>query len=98
EELSTVTGELTSQETDGWYTLANTASSRVYLKQWNTKVERQLENVAEPLASLAYRVTNQYPHDQLTYAWKTLLQNHPHDSICGCSVDAVHREMMTRFE
>lgn len=26
------------------------------------------------------------------------MQNHPHDSICGCSVDSVHREMMTRFE
>jgi mannosylglycerate hydrolase len=24
--------------------------------------------------------------------------NHPHDSICGTSADAVHREMMTRFE
>jgi len=69
ENLSTVTGELTSQETDGWYTLANTASSRVYLKQWNTKVERQLENVTEPLASLAYRVTGEYPHDKLTYAY-----------------------------
>ena len=29
EHLSTVTGELTSQETDGWYTLANTSSSRI---------------------------------------------------------------------
>lgn len=37
DDLGTVTGELTSQETDGWYTLANTASSRVYLKQWNTR-------------------------------------------------------------
>lgn len=26
------------------------------------------------------------------------MQNHPHDSICGCSVDEVHREMVTRFE
>ncbi len=26
------------------------------------------------------------------------MQNHPHDSICGCSVDDVHREMVTRFE
>jgi len=31
-------------------------------------------------------------------AWKNLLQNHPHDSICGCSIDSVHREMMTRFK
>ncbi|GFH42335.1 alpha-mannosidase [Lactococcus hodotermopsidis] len=98
EDLGKVEGELTSQETDGWFTLANTASARVYLKQWNTRVERQLENVAEPLAAMAHELTGDYPHDQLTYAWKTLLQNHPHDSICGCSVDEVHREMMPRFE
>ena len=98
QELGAVEGELTSQETDGWYTLANTASARVYLKQWNTKVQRQLENVTEPLAAMAYEVTGNYPHDQLDYAWKTLMQNHPHDSICGCSVDSVHREMIPRFE
>ncbi|MGM0216261.1 alpha-mannosidase [Enterococcus sp. AZ109] len=98
EDLGQVTGELTSQETDGWFTLANTASARVYLKQWNTKVSRQLENIAEPLAAMAYELTGEYPHDQLDYAWKTLMQNHPHDSICGCSVDEVHREMLPRFE
>ncbi|MCU1383097.1 MAG: hypothetical protein JWL71_1794 [Acidobacteria bacterium] len=38
-----------------------------------------------------------YPAAQLRHAWKTLLQNHPHDSICGCSIDAVHEENMTRF-
>lgn len=97
-DLGTVEGELTSQETDGWFTLANTSSARVYLKQWNTRVERQLENIAEPLATMAYEVTGKYPHDELDYGWKTLMQNHPHDSICGCSVDEVHREMMPRFE
>ncbi|HGF7572304.1 TPA: alpha-mannosidase [Enterococcus faecium] len=98
EDLGSVEGELTSQETDGWYTLANTASARVYLKQWNTEVQRQLENITEPLATIAYEVSGNYPHDQLDYAWKTLMQNHPHDSICGCSVDSVHREMIPRFE
>ena len=43
-------------------------------------------------------ITGGHNHkDQLTYAWKTLLQNAPHDSICGCSVDDVHREMEVRF-
>ncbi|MBL1228079.1 alpha-mannosidase [Enterococcus sp. BWB1-3] len=98
EDLGTVTGELTSQETDGWFTLANTASSRVYLKQWNTQVSRQLENISEPLAAMAYELTGKYDHDTLDYAWKTLMQNHPHDSICGCSLDEVHREMMMRFQ
>ena len=93
EQLSTVTGELTSQETDGWYTLANTSSSRVYLKQAFQENSNLLEQVVEPLTI----ITGGYHHkDQLTYAWKTLLQNAPHDSICGCSID-VHREMEVRF-
>lgn len=96
--IGQVKGELTSQETDGWYTLTNTASSRIYLKQANTKTQNQLELISEPLALMASEITNNYPHETITYAWKTLLQNHPHDSICGCSVDPVHREMETRFE
>jgi len=32
------------------------------------------------------------------HAWRILLENHPHDSICGCSVDQVHREMSPRFD
>lgn len=97
EDLNTVEGELTSQETDGWYTLANCSSSRIYLKQRNTEVSRQLENITEPLATMAAEITGEYPHGQLRYAWKLLMQNHPHDSICGCSVDEVHQEMMTRY-
>jgi alpha-mannosidase len=97
-ELSKVKGELRSQRTDGWGTLVNTASARVYLKQMNQAGQALLEKVAEPLASLAHLLGQEYPHDRFTYAWKTLMQNHPHDSICGCSVDEVHREMVTRFE
>lgn len=97
-ELSSVTGELRSQRTDGWGTLVNTASARVYLKQMNQKGQTLLEKVAEPLASIAKLTGKDYPHHLFTYAWKTLMQNHPHDSICGCSVDEVHREMVTRFD
>ena len=49
EQLSTVTGELTSQETDGWYTLANTSSSRIYLKQAFQENSNLLEQIVEPL-------------------------------------------------
>ncbi|MFP4977591.1 alpha-mannosidase [Paenibacillus sp. CN-4] len=97
-ELSSVKGELRSQRTDGWGTLVNTASARVYLKQMNQRGQAMLEKVAEPLAALASLHGGKYPHHLFTYAWKTLMQNHPHDSICGCSVDEVHREMVTRFE
>ncbi|MCM3784229.1 alpha-mannosidase [Neobacillus mesonae] len=96
--LSTVKGELRSQRTDGWGTLVNTASARVYLKQMNQLGQVMLEKVAEPLASLANMLGEEYPHHKLRYAWRTLMQNHPHDSICGCSVDEVHKEMVVRFD
>lgn len=97
-DLKYIDGELRSQQTDGWGTLVNTASARIYLKQMNQRGQVLLEKVAEPLATFAYMTGEEYPHHLFTYAWKTLMQNHPHDSICGCSVDEVHREMETRFE
>lgn len=97
-DLAVIKGELRSQQTEGWYTLANTASARVYLKQMNTKCQMLFEKVAEPLATMAFKNGMPYPHHLFVYGWKLLMQNHPHDSICGCSVDDVHREMVTRFE
>lgn len=38
------------------------------------------------------------PEAPLALAWRLLLQNHPHDSICGCSIDQVHEEMRPRFD
>jgi alpha-mannosidase len=96
-DLSTISGELTSQATSGWYTLANTSSARVYIKQKNTEVQRLLENITEP-AILIADGNNESNQDRLDFAWKTLLQNHPHDSICGCSVDEVFPGVMHRFE
>ncbi|MWC27135.1 alpha-mannosidase [Paenibacillus sp. MMS18-CY102] len=97
EKLSVTRGELRGQRTDGWFTLANTASARVYIKQLNQQNQTALEKVTEPLAAIAHRLGKPYPHALLQYAWKTLMQNHPHDSICGCSVDEVYHEMITRF-
>ncbi|WP_243356123.1 alpha-mannosidase [Bacillus litorisediminis] len=98
EKLQTITGELRNQRTDGWSTLVNTASARIYLKQLNQECQTMLEKVAEPLAVFSYLLGHDYPREYLRYAWKTLMKNHPHDSICGCSIDEVHREMVTRFE
>ncbi|WP_270169099.1 alpha-mannosidase [Paenibacillus sp. SYP-B4298] len=99
DDLVTIEGELRSQRTDGWGTLVNTASARIYLKQMNQLGQTLLEKVAEPLAAFAHIDGGlDYPHHLLRYGWKTLMQNHPHDSICGCSVDEVHREMVTRFD
>lgn len=96
-ELNIIKGELRSQNTNGRYTLVNTASSRIYQKQKNFEIQNSLEKLAEPLATFAFP-KELYPKEKLDYAWKLLMQNHPHDSICGCSVDSVHRTMDARFE
>ena len=31
-------------------------------------------------------------------AWRLLMECHPHDSICGCSIDPVHEQMRSRFD
>jgi hypothetical protein len=94
--LDTVTGELRAGE-DYANLSPGVLSARVYIKQANARVQTLLEKWAEPLATFATTLGARYPAEELQYAWKTLLQNHPHDSICGCSVDAVHEENMTRF-
>ena len=38
------------------------------------------------------------PSSLIHHAWRLLMENHPHDSICGCSIDQVHDEMKVRFD
>ena len=95
--FETVTGELCSQNTKGYCSLVGTASSHVPLKQMNHKAQYQLERIAEPLDVFSRYFTGVAYGDQLYYSWKKLMQNHPHDSICTCSDDAVTEEMKTRF-
>ena len=80
------------------FSLQGTHSTRMVLKQANARAETLLERYAEPLSALAALLGEPYPAAFLDHAWRTLLKNHPHDDICGCSVDAVHRENMTRYE
>lgn len=78
--------------------LSGTMSTRVYLKQWNSRVQRGMERYLEPAAvleRLAGMCSGFAGYQK--YLWRKILENHPHDSICGCSVDEVHSEMMTRF-
>jgi membrane-associated phospholipid phosphatase len=69
-------------------------STRVWIKQENVACERLLIERCEPLDAL----TGGTARDELRDLWRMLLQNHPHDSICGCSIDAVHDvDMAPRF-
>lgn len=90
-DLPTYVGEMRSNE--HIYVLPNVLSTRTYLKKQNQEIEDELTRYVEPMLTLA-----DAPHLEryLTDTWKLLLQNHPHDSICGCSIDEVHKEMETR--
>ncbi len=80
--------------------LQNTLSARIYLKTANVKLQNLIQNVLEPLYAMISLAGagDQYDRQYFDYLWKQLLENHPHDSICGCSVDAVHRQMESRNE
>ncbi|MDO8682073.1 MAG: glycoside hydrolase family 38 C-terminal domain-containing protein [Armatimonadota bacterium] len=83
---------------DNWgHMLAGTLSTRIYLKQRNERAQTQLERYTEPASSFAWSLGMEYPWHKLDYAWRLLMKNHPHDSICGCSCDEAHREMESRF-
>ncbi|NJD01965.1 MAG: hypothetical protein FIA99_05075 [Ruminiclostridium sp.] len=79
--------------------LPGTLSSRIYLKTANTRAQNYLENKLEPIYSFIHMagIENKYPSDFMKYLWKLLIQNHPHDSICGCSRDEVHSHMEDRY-
>ena len=94
--LETVAGELRGGE-DYANLLPGVLSARAYLKQANARIQTELERDAEPLSTFAWLAGHAYPRGELRYAWRTLIQNQPHDSICGCSIDAVHEENMSRF-
>jgi alpha-mannosidase/mannosylglycerate hydrolase len=93
-------GELTLPAKEGTWsdTMYGFGSSRFYLKQANDELETLLPRVAEPLHAWALISGGQSQKGFLDRAWRYLLLNHPHDSICGCSLDQVHRDMMYRFD
>ena len=72
-------------------------SARMYLKQADFRAGTALERGAEPLQALAWALGGRHDAGLLSTAWRYLLQNHPHDSICGCSTDAVHQDCDARF-
>ncbi len=108
----TVRGELRSPKRH--HLLPGVLSTRTWIKQRNHHSETLLIRWVEPFSLWADFLPPRapqvlftglvpldrldHPQDVLRVAWEILLQNHPHDSICGCSVDAVHREMAVRFD
>ena len=73
-------------------------SSRYDIKQSNDLCRDRLELLVEPEYVMRRAAGEKLSLEPLEYLWKLYLQNHAHDSICGCSIDAVHRAVMTRYE
>jgi len=98
--LQTIVGEVRdTNRTPGrdMRVLPNILSAHIYNKLQNERAQTLLERWAEPWSALAWLHGEDYPRAFLWKSWEWLLQNHPHDSIGGCSVDAVHAQMETRF-
>jgi mannosylglycerate hydrolase len=105
-ELQTVRGELRSPKRH--HLLPGVLSTRMWIKQRNAHCETLLEKWAEPFSAFVQLADEAQPAKPkpetqntkpfLYQAWRYLMQNHPHDSICGCSVDQVHKEMEVRFD
>ncbi len=74
--------------------LMNVVSARVDLKAAAARAERRLERYAEPLVALHGDV---WPERLLELAWRRVVDNSAHDSICGCSHDAVVAQVIGRY-
>jgi alpha-mannosidase len=73
-------------------------STRTALKLRNRRCEALLEGWAEPWAAVARHLGLADERPALRLAWRSLLQNQAHDSICGCSRDRVHEQMIGRYD
>jgi alpha-mannosidase len=96
-ELPEIAGELRASYGYTW-TLQGTFSTRAHQKRHNALVERLLVRDAEPWAALAWRYGHASRAHLMRAAWRTLLLCHPHDTLCGCSIDEVARAMSARLE
>lgn len=95
------TGELRQparEERRGQYLIVHVISSRYPIKKRNDECQALMEKWVEPYAAFQTMAGGAPVMSYIDKAWEYLLRNHPHDSICGCSIDQVHRDMQYRFD
>ena len=76
--------------------LMGVASARIDIKRAAGRAETLLERYAEPLSAL-HLAPEAWPAPFLSLAWRRVVENSAHDSICGCSVDAVSAQVLVRY-
>ncbi|MBW3614476.1 MAG: alpha-mannosidase [Actinobacteria bacterium] len=94
EGLPSWTGELRSGARANL--LMGVASNRVDTKQHAARAERALEQLAEPLCAL-FLAPERWPASLLDIAWREVVRNAAHDSICACSNDEVVAAVNHRY-
>jgi alpha-mannosidase len=95
-DLPEIQGELRDSYGYTW-TLQGTFATRAMQKRANARTEKALLRDAEPWAAIAKARGSRSRLPLLVSAWRTLLQTHPHDTLCGCSIDAVAAAMEARL-
>ena len=93
-DLPTITGELRRPGPSVGFLLPGVLSARSWQQRDHDAAEWRLTREAEPFVTLA-GLDRRGPLD---HAWRNLLKCQPHDTICGCSSDPVHREIAVRQE
>jgi len=99
-QLRVVEGELRACKRT--HLLPGVLSTRMWIKQRNHASENLLTRWVEPFTAFAeWTNPDTKASDSLSLirqTWRLLMENHAHDSICGCSIDQVHEEMKVRFD
>ena len=92
-----ISGELVHPGSKGIMRLvANSLSARYDIKLANDLAQNRLEMELEPYLAIRGKVS-ETDRMLLLHAWKELLKNQAHDSVCGCSPDETHRMQMHRY-
>jgi alpha-mannosidase len=86
--LPVVRGELRDSYGYTW-TLQGTLASRAAQKRRNACLERLIVRDGEPWLALTSDGGDAGARALLRAAWRALLEGHPHDTLCGTSIDAV---------
>jgi mannosylglycerate hydrolase len=80
------------------WTLQGVHATRAPLKRRHANTELSLANLADPLAALALVATGSDRRPMLGHGWRLLLQSEFHDSIAGCTSDAVAQRVEVRLD